>query len=273
MAKPIAGETVLRREALLNDAFIRSFRDTGDGDYVAARLVYRARLIPQFHWSSLQAIEKYLKCILALNRVEAKTGHDLAAALDQIRRKVRFQLRLSESTQQFIDHLDTVGRFRYLETPYYEIATPLIQLDRAVWEIRRYCQCIDYSRVFEAAEAARRYDCELGFIEAAESRPPNKFAISGGFLEEVLRHKQHPARPALVWKNFFYSAQNRRQLTVPSGSISVNSPLSLHPDLLDEMLKYVQLPAEVKRAYRAAPKVSASSASPIMRREPSVDNH
>src|SRR5713226_2384450 len=28
---------------------------------------YRAQLVPQFLWSSLQAIEKYLKCILLLN--------------------------------------------------------------------------------------------------------------------------------------------------------------------------------------------------------------
>jgi hypothetical protein len=45
-------------KVLLNDFATRSFRDTGDYDYVAARMAYRAKLVPQFLWSGLQAIEK-----------------------------------------------------------------------------------------------------------------------------------------------------------------------------------------------------------------------
>jgi hypothetical protein len=44
--------------ALLNDFAIRSFRDVADGDYIVARMAHRATLVPQFLWSSLQAIEK-----------------------------------------------------------------------------------------------------------------------------------------------------------------------------------------------------------------------
>jgi len=43
-------------DAALNSFAIRSFRDVADFDYIAARMAYRARLIPQFHWSALQAI-------------------------------------------------------------------------------------------------------------------------------------------------------------------------------------------------------------------------
>lgn len=132
------------RECALNRAFIRSFRDTADGDYICARLAYRAQLVPQFHWSSLQAIEKYLKCILTLNRVKAKTGHNLAEALRKIRSDVNLHLTLSRMTEKFIEHVDTYGRFRYLEVPYNSTDHALIKLDRAVWEIRRYCQTLDF---------------------------------------------------------------------------------------------------------------------------------
>jgi hypothetical protein len=250
MAKVNAESSVLMREALLNDAFIRTFRDTGDGDYIAARLAYRARLIPQFHWSSLQAIEKYLKCILTLNRIEARTGHDLAAALGKIRREVKFKLSISERAQQFIDHIDTFGRFRYFETPYHSVGTPLADLDRTVWEIRRYCQFIDYSPVMAPADAKKRLADELCLIEASEMHAPNRFSVHGGFLEAVLRGKKNPARPALIWKNFFFGARTRNWLSFPYGSESANSPLSLHLDIVDEFLKYVHFPADLKKAYR-----------------------
>jgi hypothetical protein len=50
----------------VNDFAIRSFRDTADCDYISARMAFRARLIPQFLWSGLQAIEKYFTKISAL---------------------------------------------------------------------------------------------------------------------------------------------------------------------------------------------------------------
>ena len=54
--------------AKINHFAIRCFRDTGDADYLAARMAMRARLAIPFLWSAEQAIEKYLKCILLLNR-------------------------------------------------------------------------------------------------------------------------------------------------------------------------------------------------------------
>ncbi|SPA46665.1 hypothetical protein CBM2629_A60060 [Cupriavidus taiwanensis] len=39
-------------QILLNDFAIRSFRETADKDYIAARMAYRARLIQPFLWSA-----------------------------------------------------------------------------------------------------------------------------------------------------------------------------------------------------------------------------
>ena len=41
-------------------------------------MAYRAQLAAQFLWASQQAIEKYLKCILFIRRIPAKSvKHDL----------------------------------------------------------------------------------------------------------------------------------------------------------------------------------------------------
>lgn len=53
----------------INDFASRSFRDMADRDYIAARLACRAELMPQCLWSAQQAIEKYLKYILLVNRI------------------------------------------------------------------------------------------------------------------------------------------------------------------------------------------------------------
>ena len=68
----------------LNHFAISCFRDMTDGDYIAARMACRAVLVPQFLRASQHAVEKYLKCILLLNRICARhVRHDLGKALQQ----------------------------------------------------------------------------------------------------------------------------------------------------------------------------------------------
>jgi hypothetical protein len=73
-------------DAFLNDYAIRCFRDQADRDYIVSRMAYRARLYSQFHWSGLQAIEKYFKAILLLNRIPSKRiGHDLVKGVELLK--------------------------------------------------------------------------------------------------------------------------------------------------------------------------------------------
>ena len=100
----------MSKEILINDFATRSFRDVADYDYIAARMAYRARLVPQFLWSSLQALEKYLKCILLLNRIRStKATHSLEVLLERFKEQDRFELRLRQPSRDFINHLDTYG--------------------------------------------------------------------------------------------------------------------------------------------------------------------
>src|SRR5215468_6849430 len=92
-------------DALVNDFALRSFRDMADGDYIAARMACRAALLPQFLWASQQAVEKYLKCILLLNRIDAREAyHDLGKALDRIDASGKLSLDLTRGTKEFHRH-------------------------------------------------------------------------------------------------------------------------------------------------------------------------
>jgi hypothetical protein len=127
-------------ETLLNDFAIRSFRDQGDEDYISARLACRAALPSVFLWASQQTIEKYLKCILLLNRIPAiRAKHDLGAALTAINHSGKLIVILTRRTQEFIEQMNTFGRFRYFEIPNFASGEQIVALDRAAWELRRYC--------------------------------------------------------------------------------------------------------------------------------------
>ena len=51
---------MIDKDTFLNDVAIRSFRDQADRDYILARISYRNEFYCQYHWSGLQAIEKYI---------------------------------------------------------------------------------------------------------------------------------------------------------------------------------------------------------------------
>ena len=78
-------------------------------------MAFRAALVTPSLWSSQQTIEKYLKCILLLNRIPAKNvRHDLTAALEAIEASAKIALDLTVPTRGFIDYLNAFGRFRYV---------------------------------------------------------------------------------------------------------------------------------------------------------------
>jgi HEPN domain-containing protein len=242
----------MRTDVLLNDFATRSFRDIGDGDYIAARLAHRSQLIPQFLWLSLQTIEKYLKCTLVLNRIKAPRGHDLGELLAIFEKSNKFELRVSKDTRKFLTYLDTYARFRYYETPYYTSGRELFSLDKAAWEIRRYARVLDYKITTHEGKEVHLLRHELEANERAERRPPQVFSIIGGQLERILADRNHVSRTALVWQNAFFGKSRRKGVWHRQYSSSGNSPLSLHPEILEEVLKYVFLPKDVIAAYKNA---------------------
>ena len=225
----------LSLDALVNDFAIRSFRDIGDGDYIAARMACRAALPTQFLWASQQALEKYLKCILLLNRIPApKVYHDLGKALRKIRGSGKISLDLTRGTEEFISMLDRFGPYRYLEVSNIAFGADLVTLDRAVWEMRRYCTLVE--------EPRQKKLCD-GF-------PAPLVRIPGGWLEKVIDDAMNPARGPLLWQNGFFRTRTRKRVRLSKWFQAHNAPLYLNPQILDEVLKYVHIPDRLAEGYR-----------------------
>jgi hypothetical protein len=226
---------MLSTDTLLNDFAVRCFRDIADADYIAARMAFRATLIVQYLWASQQAIEKYLKGILLLYRVPAThVFHDLEKALSKIQNSGKLTLNLTAGTMDFIEYIDSYGQFRYLENSPILFGSDLVRLDRAIWEIRRYCTL---------SEDGRK-------VRLVDGVPAPMVRIGGGHLEKIIDKSNHAAREPLLWQNAFFGRRKRRTIRLRGGFHATNSPLFVNPQILDEVLKYVFLPKDVKAAYR-----------------------
>lgn len=236
-------------DLLLNDFALRCFRNTADRDYIHARLAYKSCLIPQFYWSALHCLEKYLKAILLLNRISSKNiKHEISGSLEKLRSQNIFDIELSNQTQKFIDRLEESARFRYLEVSWDIHHIELTILDRAVWEIRRYCQtkiCTS-SMTFSVDQVQKN----LASIRGIDFPTKENTLINGGWLENVLSQKDNPSRPGLIWKNLYFCTSNRKKVNMENFFMAENSPLFINPELIDEVTKYVFLPKEVETAFR-----------------------
>ena len=241
------------KDFLINFA-TRCFRDVADQDYIAARICYRNGLVTQFHWQALQAIEKYLKAILLFNCIKVKEiYHNLSYALE-LTENLPFELDLSETTLGLIKHLDKFGRYRYLEKSYYIVGPKLLELDKAVWEIRRYCKVLNWEKQLPTGKVFNGLDFEVGEIKKSWNQPFHKFKISGGKLEHIIQNRDHPSRAALIWQNACFGEKRRKEVTFRPLSVSEIAPLDLHKlkqKDFDKLKKYTHLPKPIIYDYEA----------------------
>jgi hypothetical protein len=234
----------------VNSFAMRAFRDTADRDYIHARMAYRGGLIPQFHWSALHALEKYAKCIAILTRLpkpKESIKHEVERSLELISKRV--DIELSDKTMKFIKRLEEFGaRFRYLEVSWFIKDCEIALLDRAVWELRRFCDAglYVYSRNPFVSVSQDKYE-QIKSIEKA-----NKLntLIPGGFLEKTLENRDSRSRPDLVWCNLYYSTSNRKSVSINGFIMAENSPFFLYPEIIDEVSKYTLIPKEIRNAYK-----------------------
>ncbi|GAB2894427.1 hypothetical protein GCM10027046_24320 [Uliginosibacterium flavum] len=237
-------------DRFVNSFGTQSFRDQADRDYVAARLACRYELFPQFLWASHQAIEKYLKAILLYNRVKAtKVGHDLALSLS-LTETLPFKIQLSSRSRKFIAHLAKVGEFRYIDIPFHVDGHILVDLDLAVWEIRRYCQVLYvFGKELPLAEQ-RLLDAAWSDLVDSETEPRHKFRLQNGLLEKFLEDRKHPSRSALLWHNPCFGVRKRATVRAKNHLSAQNPLLYLYPEMLDELVKYVFIPKKLVADYR-----------------------
>jgi HEPN domain-containing protein len=244
---------------LVNDFAIRSFRETADKDYIAARMAYRARLIQPFLWSALHCLEKYVKSILVLNRVKAHKGHSVLPGIERMKQHGKFELDLSADTVKFIRKLEDYGaEYRYYEVSYDIRPFDIVRFDRAVWELRRYCQPMDYDTVDMNGKTVNWLTHELDRVHRAKAKQEKGTCVMGGILEMIIEKKDHPAREALIWNNLFFGPSRRKGVKMRPDWEAGNSPFFLHPEIIDEVVKYVYIPKDIAEDVRQFAKQKAT---------------
>lgn len=244
---------------LVNDFAIRSFRETADKDYIAARMAYRARLIQPFLWSALHCLEKYVKGILVLNRVKAHKGHSVFPGIERMKQHGKFELDLSADTVNFLKKLEDYGaEYRYYEVSYDILPFDIVRFDRAVWELRRYCQPLDYDTVDMNGKTVNLLTHALDRVHRAKAKHEKGTCVTGGILEKIVEKKDHPAREALIWNNLFFGPSRRKRVKMRPDWEAGNSPFFLHPEIIDEVVKYVYIPKDIAESVRQFAKQKAA---------------
>lgn len=151
------------------------------------------------------------------------------------RRLRQNSFRVTAPTRNFVEYINDFGPYRYLEISNIAFGRDLSNLDRAVWEFRRYCS---------ESEEHRRVKLVHGVI-------PPKVRLEGGHLESVIDDDKCPAREPLLWQNAFFGRKPRRWVKRKPWLKAKNSPLYLYPQMLDEILRYIYLPSHIVAGYRA----------------------
>jgi hypothetical protein len=126
-----------------------------------------------------------------------------------------------------------VGEYRYMEASFSVDWHHVTLLDRAVWEVRRFCTLAPEPRA----------------TKLVEGQWAPRVRIAGGYLEQVIRKRAHPAREPLLWQNAYFG-RGRRTIRLRGGFISVNSPLLHTGHLIEEIRKLAYVPEGVVKAYR-----------------------
>lgn len=233
----------------------RCFRDVADTDYLAARTCYKSGLLDQFLWCGLQALEKYLKSIILYHDGNTKNlGHDLNKAVRKVEQIQDIQWDFSKSIKDFFVYLTNCGSDRYFTLPRGTKGEELLQLDEAVWTVRRYCQDFQWLKDSDAKDGGKRFDSYIRLIQSQDCRnKANKFRLHGhGYLEKLLEStKPSKEKEILIWKNFFYGRYKKHRFPFTFKMSGRTPGHFLFPEIYDWVEQRVVLPSDVKNHFAA----------------------
>jgi len=129
-------------------------RDIADRDYIASRIMFRAILFENFHWTALQTIEKYLKSIILFNTLVdiRRYSHIILKLIDVVKKKVGVDFHFTEEEYNLLSRIESYGNGRYgdLCLSFYSSGlgdnhhNDLDTFDTIIYKIRKYCQNMTY---------------------------------------------------------------------------------------------------------------------------------
>ena len=172
--------------------------------------------------------------------MEAHKGHKVLPGIERMKRHGKFELDLSADTVKFIKDLEDYGA----EYRYYEVSYDI--------------QPLDYNIVDMNGKTVNLLTHELDRVHRAKSNHEKGTCVMGGILEKIIEKKDHPAREALIWKNLFFGPSRRKGVKMRPDWEAGNSPFFLHPEIIDEVVKYVHIPKDIVEGVRQFAKQKAA---------------
>lgn len=250
----------LLRRSFIKDYVNRSFRDVADKDYITARIAHRYELDQQFLWLALQSIEKYLKAILLYSGKSTKEiGHSIVKAYEEVLKISDIEWDFPEDIAGFVRYLNEEGNNRYFEFPYRKKETALLELDRTVWFIRRYCFNLRKTYKRQNGTTVDFFPIYIPIIQSEKTfANPNKYRLpEQGFIEVLLKGKS-ALRDHLVWNNPYYGTYKKKILRVCSMRTSFGNPAHfLLPEIFDDLDKVVRFSKPVRTYFKNRQKNNA----------------
>lgn len=187
----------------------RTFVDNADREYVAARLLAEHRLDIQFLWSAMHAIEKYLKSILLFNDVSTvENSHNINSIYKKVLLHSYYQFHLKDEVIEFITDLEERGNNRYFNESTEIRRHDLFYLDKAVWEIRRYCLMPSdkMSDVYKSY-LIKDYDIHVCY----KFNQIRRKEVFNTYIDELLLKDDYKKRVSLVYQNAFFTKKARKK--------------------------------------------------------------
>ena len=228
----------------------REMRNQADRDYISARHLYALGFADQFMWQAQQSLEKYLKSSILykwplpheggslpspMRGRKRKSdgrpgyGHDLLKLLDDLIGIQPWQPDVPKDVYKFIKHVHRMGLNRYGDQHVYRFGDELVNLDMAVWYIRRWCtyhSLVPSPKLPSTLTSQRWIELQRDMVIRLQ---PGDIQHSCGELEAILNLKRRyamwtkqQARAALIrWNQWFFARRRSPYLPPRIGSSSV----------------------------------------------------
>jgi HEPN domain-containing protein len=232
------------QEQIFRNNFARQcFLNIADYDYISARTLFKNECFDQFLQLAQQSLEKYLKAILLFHGVKNKNGgHNLVILLQKCEKEIS-HVKFDKETKDIINKLNGSEHGRYLTYSFYGSSDYLLELDRAVMMIRRFCQS-DTS----TAKAYSETDSEN-----LRKRYHSGKLVFAGKIENIIKNpkKYKKLYSNLIWKNFYLGTKRKRSIYLDKTWWAKNSPLSVLDDIkhYDAVKDYVYLPNDFEKYF------------------------
>lgn len=99
---------------------------------------------------------------------------------------------------------------------------------------------------------------ELYRVHRAKEKREKGTCITAGILEKIIEKLDHPARAALMWNNLYFGPSRRKAVKMRPDWEAGNSPFFLNHEIIDEVLKYVNIPGHIAKGVRQFAKQKAA---------------